>query len=155
MTTTAPQGVTETHTTVIDGLTYTASTLPTTRALALLPKLAAVLGSDGLELLMRLETEAAEAATPEAKSAMRGALTASPETIAPLFTFACANADAAGGFSAIALEILQNTRCTGIRIGDNAIDAMVHEHFDRHFKGRLMHLFHVCVWAAQASFDAL
>lgn len=150
-----PAGVTETHTTVLEGLTYTAHTLPATRALNLLPKLALVLGAEGLELFMRLEAQASEAGTPEERSDLRRALMGSPEVVAPLFAYACANADAAGGFSAVAREILQTTTCTGIKIGSNAIEAKVCDHFDDHFKGRLMHLFHVCVWAAQASFDAL
>jgi len=137
-------GLVDTHTTEIDGLTYTTTTLPATKALQLLPQLVLLFGQDGLAMVLAAGVDQ-----------VKQLLATQPEMAAALFARAAAAADSEDGhgLDQTAKLILQATRCEQVQIGDNYVPAPVGAvYFDSHFKRRYRHLFDVCYWVCTQSF---
>lgn len=136
------------HHTTIDGVTYTATTLPATQALVILPRLVALFGDGIVSLFM---------ATGEDGMAE---LLENPQVLARVITeVATTAADPEGIFKGKGLlvlkEILPGVTADKVRIGgDVEVKGPVLEHFDDHFVMRLPHLVRVCVWVARLNFFA-
>jgi hypothetical protein len=133
----------QTHTTVIDGLTYTSTTLPTRASLRLLPRLIQLFGAEELALMLAVGPDA-----------LFEHIDADPELSGNvLLRAAKAAADGDYSLDETAVMILQTTRCEQVRIGDNVVSARVDEHhFDAHFAARQKHLLKVCHWVCVHSF---
>ncbi len=123
---------------VIDGITYTTTTMPATRGLQILPKLVDLVGEDGITLLM--------ATTDEDQNS----LMANREIMAALVTGIASRATEGGLL--VLKELLELTTCDKIKIGDNYIEGSVYKNFDDHFAGRYMHLISVAIWVGRVSF---
>ena len=137
------------HHTTIDGVTYTATTLPATQALVILPRLVALFGDGIVSLFM---------ATGEDGMAE---LLENPQVLARVITeVATTAADPEGIFKGKGLlvlkEILPGVTADKVRIGgdEEGVEVLgpVLPHFDEHFLRRLPHLVKVCVWVARLNF---
>lgn len=133
-----PTGL-KTYTEVIDGATYSTTTLTATEGLVILPKLVALLGEDGLSLLIATSEEEQES------------LWENKEVQAALIMRLAENAAKDEGLL-IVRRLLQNTTCDKIQVGDRLTTAKVRDNFDAHFAGNYMHLVRVAIWVGRMSF---
>jgi hypothetical protein len=133
-------GVVQDHSTEIDGVPYTCTTFTATEGLEILPRLINLFGERVIQLTMMSGPEKI------------GGLMGNSEVLAAIIAEASrSGADAEGGWTVLK-DLLIKTRSTAVRIGENEVEGSVHQHFDSHFSGRLMHLVQVAVWVATKSF---
>lgn len=130
------------HTEVIDGATYITTMLPATDGLKIMPKLIALLGQTGMELLLATSDDDKEK------------LMADPAVKAALMSSIAERAAEDEGLMVIK-DLMKSTTCDKIKVGDNFVTDSVYENFDDHFAGRYMHLINVAMWVGRVSFAGL
>lgn len=136
-----PTGLT-THTEVIDGITYSMTSLPATEALVIMPRLVKLLGEDGLTFFLASADKDAQGLIEESRM------------MSALLSEVASNAAEDDGLLVVK-RLLHTTSCDRIKIGDNFVTGNVAEHFDEHFAGGYMHLLNVVIWATRCSFGGL
>jgi hypothetical protein len=130
---------TKNHSTVIDGITYTTTTLPASEGLKIMPKLVALLGDSLVGLIF---------ATDEAE---RDKLLEDPKVLGLLITSIARTAAEDNGLLVLK-DLLQATTCKAIQIGDAVAEGALATYFDDHFAGRYKHLVEVAMWVGRVNF---
>ncbi len=134
-------GYVKAHSKTIDGVTYTATTLPATQGLAIFPRLVALLGEQGVALLFGAGAESF------------GNMMEDPKVVGALVTHIAKGITNAGGQPTDVLrDIMATCSADKCRMGDTEVQASVFEHFDEHFSGDYMHLLKVVGWIGQINF---
>jgi len=132
-------GVVKTHTTVIDGKSYSCQTFPATEGLIILPKLLAMLGEEVANLVFATNDEQLDG------------LMDSPKVLAAMMVKISEKAAENDGLLVLK-DLLKYTSCEQVKVGDAEIPQSVYDRFDSHFAGEYLHLFKVVGWVARASF---
>lgn len=148
----------------IDGVTYTATTLPATKGLVLFPRLVSLFG-DGIVSLVVASDELPDDEDTDSGDVFQRIIAKlvvaaqSPSTLAMVLArVANTAADPEGIFKGQGLlvlkQMLDGVTADKVRIGGDAETSgtNVLEFFDTHFQGRLKHLLAVCVWIGQINF---
>lgn len=144
-----------THTTTIDGITYTTKTLGATKGLCIMAKLISLFGRDGLDVLFKVAGSGLDEETKD--KLFRG-----PEVVGRLLAAVAKNAsedeDEGGKGILVVKDLLVNLTADKVRVGssgtpeDAVLEGPVLNHFDSHFDGRYMHLGEVVMWVAKCNF---
>lgn len=132
--------IVNTHTQTIDGITYTAKTMPATVGLVILPKLIAMVG----EPIVKLMTSEKE---------VRDELVKSPAVLAAVLTSIATSAAKTDGLLVVK-DLLAGVECDKVRIGETEVPGSADTHFDTHFAGRYKHLAEVAMWVITCNFVA-
>ena len=134
-------GLIKEHKTVIDGITYTTTTLDAGMGLVIMPKILAMMGERVAALIFATEGE--EEATEELLSdpAVQGKIMA-----------AIADKVAETNGLLVVKDLLSTTVADKVSIGDTEVPGALAQHFDQHFAGRYGHLFRVALWVARVNF---
>jgi hypothetical protein len=138
-------GVRGEQTRTIAGRTYTTKPLP---------------GRVGLDILARIISYSGQAvvtmffAAPPEK---REQIFANPGIVANILTEFCTNALADRGHAArptdLIYEIMANTECDKIRLGNTEVPGNVQKHFDQHFAADYRHMIEVFQFVGEANFS--
>ena len=136
------------HTKIIEGVSYTTTTLPATRGLLILPRLIALFGEPILKLIFTTSQELGEG--DDAGEAM-GELLQDPKVMATILHGMAANAAEDNGLLVIK-DLMMSTEADKARMGEAEVQGNVHQHFDTHFAARYTHLAQVAMWVASCNF---
>jgi hypothetical protein len=135
----------ETKQQIIDGITYTTKTLPTTQGLVIMPKIVSLFGEPLLKLIFTVVGQG----VPQED---RMKLFKSPEILGGLLGSIARNAAENDGLLVVK-ELLVATTADKVKIGEAfGANEPVMNHFDTHFAGRYMHLAEVAFWVASCNF---
>ncbi len=133
--------ITKTHTKVIEGITYTTTTLPASAGLTILPKVMSIFGEALIGLFFAVDDES------------KAEVFANPKVLGAIIAKVAENA-AADNALLVLKDLLVSTECDRVSIGDAEVPGNVHSHFDGHFAGRYRHLMEVALWVGTSNFIA-
>ena len=129
----------KTHHTTIDGVTYSAKTLPATQGLIVMPKLLAIFGEVLLKIVFAVDDDE------------RDELIRDPATIAAFLGRMALNAAETNGLLVVK-ELFEGVEADKVKVGEVDVPGPVLAHFDNHFSARYGHLFQVAAWLAVLNF---
>ena len=156
-------GTIATHTKVIDGVTYQTTTFGAIAGCELIRRLALMVSSDAIEMLIAAPDQQIEVETEDGEDGEDGesktvtvpgwvGVLSSPAFLMRLVTGA-AEGSSEGDLSELLQLLLRKTTATPLQIGAaQGATGNVADHFDTHFAGRYMHMLEVAGWVLRLGF---
>jgi hypothetical protein len=126
------------RTTTIDGRVYRTTIFPTLAALELQRRLVSLLSEQVFTLF-------AAGSAEHRREALMSPI-ARAEIIHSVYTRANA------GDMSVLCDLMENTYCDKIQLGDVTREGNVAEHFDEHFRGNFDHMLSVVSWVIEANY---
>ena len=154
-------GLVRTETTRINGITYTASTMPAARSIYVLTRLTALLGEGVVSIFMSAMGMALDDRdNSDAISAAVRELFSDPRVMSKMLIKAAgAAADPEGPFKgdgvmAVCRDLLQGVTCDKYRLGEAEGEGgpVLGPMFDAHFQGHTMEIMQLAGWVASLNF---